>query len=209
MKVELLIIAITAFFIYNTYYDGKYTKLFFKYKKYIQMAFLGFIGISLYLMIKRNPLHSRKLLLHANDMIKYMPIDKSSMDMISPILDFTTTNQQKGATGNFMGNYENQGEKEGDFYEQPYGPGIGGGDARIMSSGCKSNNTTKRSVSETKKKYVAASQNWTCGNCKQILNAYFEIDHKIRLQHGGSNHVDNLVALCPNCHREKTALESM
>jgi len=29
------------------------------------------------------------------------------------------------------------------------------------------------------------------------------------LQHGGSNHVDNLVALCPNCHREKTALESM
>ena len=77
---------------------------------------------------------------------------------------------------------------------------------RILNSG---NKTTKRSVSETKKKYVAANQNWLCGNCQQQLPAWFEVDHKVRLDSGGSNHVDNLVALCRNCHGHKTALENL
>ena len=77
---------------------------------------------------------------------------------------------------------------------------------RMLNSGSKS---TKRSVSETKKKFVAANQNWLCGKCQQQLPAWFEIDHKIRLEYGGSNHVDNLVALCRNCHGEKTALENL
>ena len=51
--------------------------------------------------------------------------------------------------------------------------------------------TTKRSVSETKKKFVAAQQSWCCGNCKKQLPAWFEVDHKVRLEYGGSNHVDN------------------
>ena len=68
---------------------------------------------------------------------------------------------------------------------------------------------TKRSVSETKKKYVAARQNWRCGKCQNQLSAWFEVDHKIRLEYGGSNHVDNLVALCRECHGEKTALENL
>ena len=62
---------------------------------------------------------------------------------------------------------------------------------------------TKRAVSETKKKYVASRQKWRCGNCSQMLEATFEVDHKVELQNGGTNHVDNLWALCPNCHREK------
>jgi 5-methylcytosine-specific restriction endonuclease McrA len=77
---------------------------------------------------------------------------------------------------------------------------------RIAQSGKKS---TKRSVSETKKKFVAASQNWTCGKCAKQLPAWFEVDHKIRLEYGGSNHVDNLVALCRDCHGEKTAMENL
>ena len=39
--------------------------------------------------------------------------------------------------------------------------------------------------------------------CGQMLEATFEVDHKVELQNGGTNHVDNLWALCPNCHREK------
>jgi len=70
----------------------------------------------------------------------------------------------------------------------------------MMNSG----HTTKRSVSESKKKYVAANQNWKCGNCQQVLDATFEIDHKVDLQYGGSNHVSNLEALCRNCHGQKT-----
>jgi 5-methylcytosine-specific restriction endonuclease McrA len=69
--------------------------------------------------------------------------------------------------------------------------------------------TTKRSVSETKKKYVASSQAWHCGECKQLLNHTFEIDHRIALINGGTNDTHNLVALCPMCHREKTARDIM
>ena len=80
------------------------------------------------------------------------------------------------------------------------------GEKRITSSG---KNGTKRSVSETKKKYVASSQDWKCGQCKQQLDHTFEIDHKIRLEYGGGNDVQNLIALCRNCHGRKTASENM
>jgi len=90
MKIELFFIVVTGFFIFNTYYDGKYTKIFAKNKKYFQMGFFALVGFAIYLMMKKNPVRSKNILLHANNMIKYMPIDKSSMSMISPILDFTT-----------------------------------------------------------------------------------------------------------------------
>jgi 5-methylcytosine-specific restriction endonuclease McrA len=67
----------------------------------------------------------------------------------------------------------------------------------------------KRSVSETKKKFVASRQGWKCGDCQQQLNAWFEVDHKVRLEYGGSNHIDNLVALCRDCHGEKTSMENL
>ena len=110
MKLELFIIAITGFFIFNTYYEGKYTKMIYSYKKHFQIAFFALVGISLYLLIKKNPLRCKNILLHANNVIKYMPIDKSSMDMISPIIDFTSKN---GFNESFMNNYDNDGENEG------------------------------------------------------------------------------------------------
>jgi hypothetical protein len=77
---------------------------------------------------------------------------------------------------------------------------------KIMSSGSES---TSRSVSGTKKKWVAANQNWKCHGCQTQLDAWFEVDHKTRLADGGSNHVDNLVALCRNCHGKKTTIENL
>ena len=68
---------------------------------------------------------------------------------------------------------------------------------------------TNRSISETKKKYVASQQNWNCGECRQKLSAWFEVDHVVRLEHGGGNYVDNLIALCRECHGRKTAMENM
>jgi 5-methylcytosine-specific restriction endonuclease McrA len=56
---------------------------------------------------------------------------------------------------------------------------------------------------------VAARQGWKCGDCQLQLNAWFEVDHKIRLEHGGSNHIDNLVALCRDCHGKKTTIENL
>ena len=69
--------------------------------------------------------------------------------------------------------------------------------------------THKRSVSETKKKYIASKQNWKCKHCQEQLTAWFEVDHIKRLDQGGSNDASNLVALCRNCHGEKTSMENI
>lgn len=190
MRFELWILAITAFFMYNTYHDGKYTKILLSYKKYYQMIFLGIVGLSVYLLIKRNPAQGKNMLLYANNMVKYMPIDKSTMDMMSPIFDFTSKNDTS-----FMESFNDIPAFRPDRAEKI-----------LLHSG---KNATKRSVSETKKKYVASMQEWKCGDCSKPLNAWFEVDHKIRLEHGGGNDVQNLVALCRECHGQKTAMENM
>ncbi len=68
--------------------------------------------------------------------------------------------------------------------------------------------STIRKVSESMKKQVAASQQWTCAACRAMLDATYEIDHIQRLEYGGSNELSNLQALCPNCHRHKTLREA-
>ena len=75
-----------------------------------------------------------------------------------------------------------------------------------VSLGGTANN--KRSVSETKKKYVASQQAWKCKHCSDMLDATFEVDHVVDLQFGGSNNVTNLVAIRQHCHNQKTCLES-
>ena len=69
-------------------------------------------------------------------------------------------------------------------------------------------NTVKRCVSEALKKRVAASQQWRCKACDILLSANFDVDHIVALHNGGSNEVENLQALCLNCHRDKTFEDS-
>ena len=194
MKLELFIFGITAFLVFNTYYDGKYLKVFHSWQKEIKMSTFAFVGLSLYIYLKKNPGQSQSMLSHANDIIRYMPISRSSADMLSPFLDFANQKSlfQEGGAGNV--NVARPGPKEAQM------------EARIMASG--RNNATKRSVSETKKKFVAAQQSWKCGHCDRQLPAWYEVDHIVRLEHGGSNNVDNLVALCRDCHGKKTAMET-
>jgi hypothetical protein len=195
MRLEILIFGITAFLLYNAYYDGKYTKMLLAYKKYYKMALIGFLALCFYIMVKRNPSQTKNMLLYTNNMIKYMPIDKSSMDMISPIFDLSTRGRgfMEGFNSELNPGYN-------------YNPTIIAQQQRHMLTGQK---PMKRSVSETKKKYVASMQDWKCGQCAKKLTHTFEVDHKIRLEHGGGNDVTNLVALCRECHGEKTAMENM
>jgi hypothetical protein len=196
MKVELLVIGITIFFIFNTYSDGKYVKVVKSWKKYYQMAGIGFIGLSAYIFMRKYPSDSQNLLRHANGMIKYMPIDKDASDLLTPFLDMS-----KGTMGNTM--FGGMSPQEQRILNSGRIPG------RETGSRETGNKNVKRSVSETKKKYVAAQQGWNCGGCKKQLPAWFEVDHKIRLDNGGSNNVDNLVALCRDCHGKKTAFENL
>jgi hypothetical protein len=198
MRFGLLILGVTGFLMMNTYHDGKYITVMKTWKKYYQMAFIGFLGLSMYLFIKKHPSHSKSLFVHANDIIKYMPIDKEAGDFLSPLIDMTT--------------------KSSYFSQQMY-PQTGGGmemtaqQKRLLNSGkvdvTGNGKATKRSVSETKKKYVASQQGWKCNRCQKQLTAWYEVDHKVRLEYGGSNEVSNLVALCRECHGEKTTMENL
>jgi hypothetical protein len=166
------------------------------FKKYYKMIFYALLGIGIYVLLKRNPSQGRNMLLYANNVVKFMPIDKTSMDMLSPVFDFTSTCDRS-----FMESFNNI-----DDTNIMGSTGLCNSDRRIVNSG---KNGTKRSVSETKKKYVASQQDWKCGGCKSQLDHTFEIDHKVRLEYGGGNDVQNLIALCRNCHGKKTASENM
>ena len=155
------------------------------------MSTFAFVGLSLYIFLKKNPGQSQSMLSHANDIIRYMPISNSSADMLTPFLDFANKKSLFSDADSSAGLARS---KEAQM------------EARIMASG--RNNATKRSVSETKKKFVAAQQSWKCGHCDRQLPAWYEVDHIVRLEHGGSNNVDNLVALCRDCHGKKTAMET-
>jgi len=193
MKFELLIFGLTAFFVANTYYDGKYIQIMKSWKKYYQMASIGFVGLSAYLFMKKYPAHSRSLFTHANGIIKYLPIDKDATNFL-----FDLTDKREMFT-----------QPQNSYQAQEQRVMNSGGNIQMQNNNMEQPKATKRSVSETKKKFVAAQQGWKCGACKQQLPAWFEVDHKIRLDNGGSNHVDNLVALCRDCHGKKTAFENL
>ncbi len=193
MRLEIFILGITAFFVYNAYADGKYTKMLFTFKKYYKMIFYACLGVGIYVLLKKNPNQGRNMLLYANNMVKFLPIDRESMDMLSPIMDFTSNPDDEG-TGSFMESINGLDSSKYNMERRMQNSGKGG---------------TKRSVSETKKKYVASQQDWKCGHCKSQLDHTFEIDHRLRLEYGGGNDVQNLVALCRNCHGKKTASENM
>jgi len=61
-----------------------------------------------------------------------------------------------------------------------------------------------RKVSEQVKKKIAADQGWQCAMCNNKLDAAYEVDHIIALEDGGTNNIDNLRAVCRNCHGNKT-----
>jgi len=191
MKFELLIFGVTAFFIANTYYDNKYIDMMKHWKKYYQMIGIGFVGISAYVFLKKYPDQSRTLFTHANSVVKYLPIDRNTTHFLTPILDLARYGETSPQERRMM----NSGQPTSSAY--------------VGAGGSSSAKTTKRSVSETKKKYVAASQGWKCADCKEQLQAWFEVDHTVRLDSGGTNHIDNLVALCRNCHGKKTAMENL
>ena len=65
------------------------------------------------------------MLANANNVIKYMPIDRSSLDMLSPIIDFTGgSGDDEGQPGSFITNIMGMG----------MGMGMGSNNARAQAS---------------------------------------------------------------------------
>ena len=158
MKLELVIVAITGFLVFNTYHDNKYSHWFKINKKMMKMATIGFVGMSLYLMVKRSPGEATQLMKHATNLVKYMPIDRTSASMIGPAIEMMSNRREnmelmRGAGMDMTGAAARFGMLEPQT-------------KRMLRSGGSANS---RSVSESKKKFVASRQNWKCADCQQPL----------------------------------------
>ena len=62
----------------------------------------------------------------------------------------------------------------------------------------------RRVLTESEKKRVAASQKYTCAQCKRQLTHLYEVDHVEEQSIRKNHHFSNLQALCPGCHKMKT-----
>ena len=179
MSIKLWIIIICSAIVYNIYYE---TSLFTKiknYKKYYKIAMVLILGFGAISVINKSPKASYQNMKSVHDFIQVMPIDRQSKDILTPFFNNTSSDNTNNPTHSI----------------------------NILNKSGKG--STKRSVSETKKKYVASQQNWKCKHCQTQLTAWFEVDHVQRLEYGGSNEVSNLEALCRECHGKKTSMENM
>lgn len=180
MSIRFWIIVISSFMIYNVYYDKNIFKRINDYKKYYKIALIVAFALGTLKISSNSPNMSYQNMKSLHDFIQGMPIDRNSKELFTPLF-----------TRDFQSDMINSPSQSVE---------------RIHNSGKKS---SKRSVSETKKKYVASLQNWKCAHCQAQLTAWFEVDHVQRLEYGGSNNVDNLEALCRECHGKKTSMENM
>ena len=175
MRIELWIFFITIAILYDTYHNNIYSKKIYYYKKYFKIIGIAIAVLLFYVFMKKNPDNSRDILQNLNNCIKYLPLDKTTSSILS--------------SGTGILSQSNI----------PSSPSLN------IPTNTDKTHIMKRSVSETKKKYVAYSQSWKCNFCNKTLDHTYEIDHKVELRNGGSNETDNLVALCAGCHRLKTA----
>lgn len=215
MRKDLWILAATALIIANMYCDNKIVKRIMAWKKYYRMGGVALFGVLLFLFCRRNPSGSRALLQNANELIQLMPIDRGTSNLLRPVLRYT----KGGGYGDGRGraDFGVAGEQAMPSVwmasQAPMGVGMNGENGAVETDTSTAATAAafrkKRSVSETKKKFVASRQNWHCTHCRAMLTAWFEVDHVRSLETGGTNNVDNLVALCRNCHGKKTAMENM
>lgn len=63
-------------------------------------------------------------------------------------------------------------------------------------------------VNANMRQCIVNKQENSCGQCKKELTPYFQIDHIIGLQFGGTNEESNLMALCCECHNVKSITEN-
>jgi 5-methylcytosine-specific restriction endonuclease McrA len=66
----------------------------------------------------------------------------------------------------------------------------------------------RKKISKEVRHQIVEKQGKICGECKLSLTPYFQIDHMIGLQFGGTDHESNLMALCCECHAMKSFAEN-
>ena len=64
--------------------------------------------------------------------------------------------------------------------------------------------STDRRISQTVWKQIGFNQNGQCMHCKSILKPTCQLDHIKEIELGGEDTIENLQALCVECHALKT-----
>ena len=74
-----------------------------------------------------------------------------------------------------------------------------------ISGAIKRDRKRTRTVARKFRWHVCYRQAYKCGHCGELLHPdALDIDHKVELRAGGEDRLENLVALCTNCHAKKT-----
>ena len=205
MKDIIYIIIPILVLIINEYCKNKIFSFFqnsFYYSKYILLA-IPFI------LIYINPDILKKLLIVFKD-IDNKPIYQNINDLMINYFDKKKSNKMKmnvpyNNTSYYRNvpNYNRQHNMQQPNMQQP---NMQQNNNRFLNN---PNRRVKRNVSESKKKYIASNQKWRCAHCQTLLDNTYEVDHIIALYRGGTNELNNLEALCRNCHGKKTFKEKM
>lgn len=66
----------------------------------------------------------------------------------------------------------------------------------------------RKHISKSMRQTIIEKQQNSCGECKRVLTSFFQIDHIIALQFGGTDDESNLMALCCECHAMKSITEN-
>ena len=66
----------------------------------------------------------------------------------------------------------------------------------------------RRQLTNAERQTVVARQNNACHVCGSLSEKY-ELDHAVQLCDGGGDDIDNLRALCPTCHADKSERERL
>jgi Zn finger protein HypA/HybF involved in hydrogenase expression len=192
MRIEIVLFLATAAIVWNMYTDGKFVKSLFKYTKYYRMVGVVLGALFVYYLLRKNPLKARDMIIASNEYIKNggIGVDRTTGRWLSPLLDFTTGGGNKHTFS-------------------PSSVGVQQQVPAATAGAHMQSQRVKRSVSETKKKFVASRQQWKCLECQESLPGTFQVDHIVPLENYGTNDIQNLRALCPNCHAAKTAFDHL
>jgi len=66
----------------------------------------------------------------------------------------------------------------------------------------------RRLATRTERDLLAILQDFRCAICGCDLPDQFECDHLVPFSKGGPTTLQNLQALCPNCHSKKTRAQA-
>lgn len=79
---------------------------------------------------------------------------------------------------------------------------------RLIQPQSQKSRAKRKKINKDVRRQVVDKQGNACGMCKLELTPYFEIDHTIGLQFGGTDDESNLMALCRECHAKKSIKEN-